>query len=51
MQMGTTFIKKEQHLHSQGTLRIHSNQLKKQRLTKEKMDRPKPTKVEQAWHN
>jgi len=51
MQMSKTFIKNEQHLHSQGNLRTHSNQQKKQRLTTEKMDRLKPMKVEQAWHD
>jgi hypothetical protein len=45
-----TFIKNKQYTHSKGSAWIHPDQQKKNRLTKEKMERPKPLKVYQAWN-
>ena len=47
--METTFIKNEQYTHSQISVSLHSDRQVRCRSTKEKVDRPTPTKTEHAF--
>ena len=49
MQADTTFTKNEWHTDFQVRTRIHSNQKKKHRSTKHRMEKPTPIEIEKAW--
>jgi len=50
MQADRTFIKNEQYMHADVSAWIPSDWCKEHGSTKERLERPAPTKMEQAWN-